>query len=125
MTSQSNCAEIYLNKLLNVNVDQIDIIGVSVALIYSKDIFKRNGDLKLFLKNVYNLEFLPYVTKSRTLIVARVSKELNKLTEEDLHIIKNKIISFFDDSNKNTENNVKFSKKNNANTKMKKWLEGL
>lgn len=113
----------YLNRLLYESVDSIEVLGISIALIYSKEIFKKNEDLKNFLIKVFDLQFLPYVMKSRTLIAARVSRTLVKLNEEEIHKIKLKILEYFKSDEESDK--VKSSKRNTANEKMKKWLEGL
>ncbi|MCY7498263.1 MULTISPECIES: hypothetical protein [Bacillus] len=113
----------YLNRLLYESVDSIEVLGISIALIYSKEIFKKNEDLKNFLVKVFDLQFLPYVMKSRTLIAARVSRTLVKLNEEEIHKIKLKILDYFKSDEESDK--VKSSKRNTANEKMKKWLEGL
>ncbi|MCW1837395.1 hypothetical protein [Bacillus xiamenensis] len=113
----------YLNRLLYESVDSIDVLGISIALIYSKEIFKKNEDLKNFLIKVFDLQFLPYVMKSRTLIAARVSRTLVKLNDEEIHKIKLKILEYFKSDQESDK--VKSSKRNTANEKMKKWLEGL
>ncbi|PSB69493.1 hypothetical protein C6345_01825 [Bacillus sp. LNXM12-2] len=113
----------YLNRLLYESVDSIEVLGISIALIYSKEIFKKNEDLKNFLIKVFDLQFLPYVMKSRTLIAARVSRTLVKLNDEEIHKIKLKILEYFKSDQESDK--VKSSKRNTANEKMKKWLEGL
>ena len=62
------------------------MLGIVVELILSKEIFKKNIDLKKFLKD--------YVLKSRTLIAAHCCRSLEKKEEKELAIIKKNIYSF-------------------------------
>lgn len=125
--------EIILRKIAMKEFDFVDLMGISAALLYSRDFFNRNKDINLFLKEVYDIEFLPYVMRSRTLIVAKITRELNKKEENELKEIRTKIINYLNNTalqddqtnpNEKTEKN-KPSKKKDANEKLKAWLEGL
>lgn len=124
MTSQTKDNEYFLKKISEKNIDYIDIMGINVALLYSKEYFKKNEDISAFLKTVYNIDFLPYVMKSRTLIVARITKELNNKEEPELKLIRKKIIDFLNLEQRNSTYK-KPSKKKDSNEKLKTWLEGL
>lgn len=126
MNSDANQAtEYFLSKLTKNNVDYIDIIGLNVAILYSKELFKRNSDISEFLNEVYNINFLPYVMRSRTLIVARITRELNNKTPDELNQIRKKLVKFLNpESDVFTKSKTKNSKQN-SNEKLKKWLEGL
>lgn len=116
-----------LGKVKDENSVFIDLAGICVAILYSKEIFKRNKDINFFLKEVFNIEFLPYVMKSRTLIVARVTRELKKKNKEELIQIQKNVIQYFvQDNNRDVKSsNKKGYKKKNENDKMKAWLESL
>ena len=51
-------------------------------LIIKKNYFKRNNDLIKLLK-IFNLEFKDYVMKSRTLLLARILREIEKIKDVD------------------------------------------
>jgi hypothetical protein len=124
MTSHKNEKEYFLSKIEKRDFDNIDLMGLNVAILYSRNYFVKNQDINSFLQEVYEIEFLPYVMKSRTLIVARITKEINKKSPEELKSIRNKMVNYLNrDSIK--EDNKKNSKKKDANEKMKSWLEGL
>ncbi|MBT2680065.1 hypothetical protein J7E38_13705 [Bacillus sp. ISL-35] len=126
MTSRENENNIIFKRVLSTDLDYVDIMGVSVALLYSKNLFKKNQDISSFLKRVFNIDFLPYVMKSRTLIVARITKELNHKSDKELDDIRQKIIEYFaEEQEKNELEPKKTTKKKNANDKLKMWLEGL
>ena len=51
-------------------------------LVIKKNYFKRNDDLIELLK-IFNLEFKDYVMKSRTLLLARILREIEKIKDVD------------------------------------------
>lgn len=69
---------LYRNELKNRNTPRYKLIGIVVELLFSKEIFPKNSDIKIFLDEVMNIQFKIYIMKSRTMIVARVSKMLAK-----------------------------------------------
>lgn len=84
----------YRNELKNNFVSRYKLLGIVVELILSKEIFKKNIDLKKFLKDVLEIELKDYVLKSRTLIAAHCCRFLEKKEEKELSIIKKNIYSF-------------------------------
>lgn len=67
---------IFRNELKNKKIYKYKLIGIVSALLLSKDVFKHNADIGEFLINVFGIEFKEYVMRSRTMVVARISKEL-------------------------------------------------
>lgn len=124
MNSEKESTEFFLKKLNSSHSDRIDLLGLNAALLYSKNHFKKNEDISYFLKEVYNIDFLPYVMRSRTLIVARITRELNNKDTLELDKIRAKLIDFLNKT-KPTPELKKKNQKKNANEKMKTWLEGL
>ena len=82
---------LYRNELKNKNIPKYKIIGIIVELIFSKEIFKSNKEIGIFLKEVFNIEFKNYVMKSRTMIVSRVCKKI--LDDANINY-KNRLIEF-------------------------------
>nr|DAK99083.1 MAG TPA: hypothetical protein [Caudoviricetes sp.] len=83
---------LYRNELKNKSVPKYKIIGIVSELLLSKQIFALNHDIVEFLKDVFSLEFKEYVFHSRTLVVARVTREI--LSIENDSIYKNKLYKF-------------------------------
>lgn len=83
---------LFRNELKNKSVPKYKIIGIVSELLLSKKVFKANTEIESFLKQVFDLEFKTYVFRSRTLIVARVSREI--LAIENDGIYKNKLYRF-------------------------------
>ena len=65
---------LYRNELKNKNVPKYKIIGIVTELIYSKVIFNKNKEIFNFIKDVFGIELKDYILKSRTMIVAKVSR---------------------------------------------------
>ncbi|VTR60737.1 Uncharacterised protein [Actinobacillus pleuropneumoniae] len=130
MSDHKTDNELILRKISKQDTDIIDLFGASVALLYSRQSFEKNQDISVFIKEVFGIEFLPYIMRSRTLIIARITKELKYKEKDELEEIKYKLIRFLNkslDDPKDDEKPIvkKKSKKKDANDKMKSWLEGL
>lgn len=65
---------LYRNELKNKNVPKYKIIGIVTELIYSKVIFNKNKDIFNFIKDIFGIELKDYILKSRTMIVAKISR---------------------------------------------------
>ena len=104
---------LYRNELKNKNIPKYKIVGIVVELIFSKEIFKSNKEVGIFLKDVFNIEFKGYVMKSRAIIVSKVCKEiLNDMNSEyrnKLIEFINKQIEFFKNSNNIKEKRNEFN----------------
>lgn len=113
-------------KLNKKSLDKSDFIGIICSILYSKDIFPKNKDIVPFLREVFSVSYLEYVINSRTLIVARVSKNIYK-SDDDISFLRKKVIEYFNinEDNDNSEKWGKSSKKKNANEKLESWLKGL
>ena len=61
------------------------LYSVFVSILLSKEIFTKNDDIKEFL-NAIDINFKDYVYKSRTLILARVLRNIEKSEAEDLYL---------------------------------------
>lgn len=107
----------------NNEVDVSYTIGAVTLLIYSKEAFKNNKDIEPFLKEVFNVEYLPYVIQSRTLISARLGRELTIKESKEIKKINKKVLQYFDKDF--PLNKSKKRQKKNANEKLDTWLKGF
>ncbi|NMH67933.1 hypothetical protein HF072_03940 [Bacillus sp. RO3] len=118
-----------MNKLLvelsnsNNQANKNYLIGTVTLLIFSTEVFKNNKDIVPFLEEVFNVSYLPYVMKSRTLISAKLGRELFHKNENELEVINKKLFSYFGLNNDSTGSKKKTKK--NANDKLDSWLKGL
>lgn len=65
---------IYRNELKNSKVPKYKLIGIVTEILISKEIFKKNFEIGLFLKEIFDIDYKEYVMKSRTMIIARTSR---------------------------------------------------
>lgn len=65
---------IFRNELKIKNVPKYKIIGIVSELIFSKTVFPKNIEISKFLVNVFSVQYKDYVLKSRTTIVAKISR---------------------------------------------------
>ncbi|MDV2581406.1 hypothetical protein [Alkalibacillus haloalkaliphilus] len=111
-----------MNK--GVNKYYKELIGLNTLVLFSKDIFKNNSDIKPFIKSVYGLEFRDYLYKSRTLLVARVNKHIYQSVPEKEIPIKLKLIkNFYSQENTDQEKNKRNRSKSEDN--LSKWLDRI
>ena len=67
---------LFRNELKNKFIPKYKLIGIVSELLLSKQIFLKNMDIEDFLMEVFGLKFKAYLYRSRTMIVARVTKEI-------------------------------------------------
>lgn len=85
---------LYRNELKNKNVPKYKVIGIVSELLLSKQVFPRNIDIKVFLKDIFELELKEYLFRSRTLLIARVTREIIVIEKENLY--KNMLYKFIE-----------------------------
>lgn len=83
---------LFRNELKNKSIPKYKIIGIVSVLLLSKQIFSKNADIEEFLNDVFGLKFKAYLYRTRTMIVARVTKEIIALEKDDEY--KNKLYKF-------------------------------
>lgn len=112
-----------INKKLNNKVDNIDFSGIVSYMIFSQQIFPKNKDISIFLRETFEISYLDYVMRSRCLIVARITRQIMNLSENELQKAKEQTLKFI--STGVVQANKKPSSKRNANDKLEVWLKGL
>ncbi|WMM24028.1 hypothetical protein RBU61_14000 [Tissierella sp. MB52-C2] len=107
-------------------------IGLINLTIYDRNLFEKNIEIRDFVKQVFEFEYLDYVYDSRSLISGRVVKDLLDniyIKKIDLDMYVYNFISFFENnySYDLKPENIKTNKNrsNNANDKLEKWLKRL
>lgn len=71
-----------IKNLEKIENKHYELYPIVVMLIIKKNYFKRNNDLIELLK-IFNLEFKDYIMKSRTLLLARILREIEKIKDVD------------------------------------------
>jgi len=110
------------NRLIELNRKKNSIemvIGTNLTIIYSKVIFKKNSDIENYLKEVFEMTYLPYVMKSRSLIGSRLTRIIYNYDKEKLSIMLKKLFDYFDF---NLENKSQSEK---GKTSISKWIQGI
>lgn len=111
-----------LFKFKNQNsISKTDVISLLAIIIFEKDIFKRNKDIKEFIEEVFNIKYRDYVIASRTMIFARLSRDVYKMDDNKLKEKIINLLSFFYTPSTKPKNN----KKKNENDKLDTWLKRL
>ena len=111
-----------LLKLKDKKLDISDYIGIVCLILYSKDFFASNNEIKKFLEEVFDIVYLEYVMKSRSLIVARTTRYILGLEVKEINRSKVNLIRYIENLRglKHKKN-----KKLNENDKLNIWLKGL
>ncbi|MEB6065003.1 hypothetical protein MXM24_14570 [Enterococcus gallinarum] len=94
------------------------LIGTLSSLIFSKEIFYRNSDIEPFIYDVFGIKYLSYVFRSRTLLFARLTKDVILNENIDYADISKKFGLFFEIETKN-------SIKNKTTKNISKWVQGI
>lgn len=87
---------LYRSSLKNKDIPRFSMMGIVSELILSKEVFHKNSDIEVFLKDIFNVEFRNYVIKSRTLIVSRVIRTIDKSTVDDYSTYRARLLKFID-----------------------------
>lgn len=97
-----------INKLEKIENKYYELYPIVVMLIIKKSYFKRNNDLMELLK-IFNLEFKDYVMKSRTLLLARILREIEKIKDIDNVVLNLKkiLVENTNEEGKTPQNKVK------------------
>ncbi|AOM39689.1 hypothetical protein [Xenorhabdus hominickii] len=117
-----------IKKLKHGNVNKEFFLGLVITLILSKEIFKKNSEVALYLDNVFKVVFLPYTVRSRTLISAKISRVIIELSNKEIENLSSLTVNYIINNHelKNEKKPVaKNNKKGNALSNMDKWIEGI
>ncbi|EAG1933845.1 hypothetical protein BB995_00485 [Listeria monocytogenes] len=104
---------LYRNELKNKMLPKYKILGIVTEIILSKELFEKNIDLTAFLLEVFNVTYKDYVMKSRTMILARTNRLIDKSSGEQVLEYRKKLTPFIlekidelndADQNKNDKN---------------------
>ncbi|PFD67329.1 hypothetical protein [Bacillus cereus] len=83
-----------LKNIKNEGTLRIYLYGYSSEIILSKDIFPSNKELIEFI-TAMGLEFRDYVYASRTVVVSRIIREIEKREMQDLEAFRDNLIEYF------------------------------
>lgn len=83
---------LFRNELKNKHIHTYKLLGITTEIIFSKEIFLQNSNIKDFLKDVFNISFKEDVMKSRTTIVAKICRLI--CSSEDNNLYSKKLLKF-------------------------------
>lgn len=75
-----------LNRTSQIELIQHELYSIITELILSNEYFKKNIDFKIFIEAV-NLNYADYVYRSRTLLLARILRDVKKADKTQLILI--------------------------------------
>lgn len=82
--SKSNLSK--LNGNMNEDLIRLELYSIITDVFLSREYFNRNSDIFTFIKAI-NYEYADYLFKSRTLLLARILRDINKAEKKDLLLI--------------------------------------
>ncbi|WP_413487039.1 hypothetical protein [Carnobacterium maltaromaticum] len=96
---------------------RLQLFGALLPMLLSKDIFKKNSDVKPFIDSLMlESEFKNYLYASRTQIVAKMARELEKINKESMNnvilIMQENISNYELNKDSNCKNEKKQSETN-------------
>jgi hypothetical protein len=113
-----------VNENMNENFGETnqELFWMIPPLIFSKKLFKNGKSLNQFISEVFEIEFRPYVYKSRTILLGRLLKRINGLSPEECVKVSNELVNF---SKKLIEGNDKHVKKGDSSNFFSDWSNYL
>ncbi len=73
-----------IHKLRFGNTTKESLIGGVTCLVLSKNLFKLNAEVYKFIFNIFNIKFLPYAIRSRTLMLAKTCRIMVNLDSQEV-----------------------------------------
>lgn len=113
------------------------MIGFLSLVIFSKEIFKSNFELHIFIKDAFKIEFKKYVVASRTLMFSRLAKDIvSKYSDGNYSATKSAVVNIiYEKLDQQPMNEATLEIKNKENKKRKgkntttesisKWIKGF
>lgn len=75
-----------LNGNTHVDLLRLELYSIVTDVFLSKEHFNRNSDIVTFI-NAINYQYADYLFKSRTLLLARILRDINKAEKNELLLI--------------------------------------
>lgn len=86
--------KIFRNELKNTKPPKYKTIGIVSEMVLSKELFEKNIDIKVFIKEVFGKEFSSYVYASRTLIISRTIRLISNAEDKEYLKYKNNLYKY-------------------------------
>ena len=109
----------FRSLLKSRQIDKFEIQGILTNLILSKTFFVKNSDLEPFLKEMVGISFKSYVMKSRTMILARTLREVEKLDYSDVQMLRQLLLKWVENADDRYSADSSVRKNNDV---LDKWI---
>ncbi|WP_019420004.1 hypothetical protein [Paenibacillus sp. OSY-SE] len=120
--SKSNLSK--LNGNTNIDLLRLELYSIVTDVFLSKEYFNRNSDIVAFIDAI-NYQYADYLFKSRTLLLARILRDINKAEKNELLLImRNLQYLLFNNIEPDTKTKGKKSK-NYVDSIMEQFKRGL
>ncbi|EHZ9205067.1 hypothetical protein HRG49_04305 [Enterococcus faecalis] len=107
----------------SIDIMRINLYGLISAVILSKTIFKRNSEISVFLELV-NITVKDYVMKSRTLLLSRIIRDIEKMDADQLKKIQKETVNYLFSIQDIQEVTSKKNKRNSIDDVLEKFGRG-
>lgn len=107
----------------SIDIMRINLYGLISAVILSKTIFKRNSEISVFLELV-NITVKDYVMKSRTLLLSRIIRDIEKMDADQLKKIQKETVNYLFSIQNIQEVTSKKNKRNSIDDVLEKFGRG-
>lgn len=77
---------LFRNELKNKSVAKYKFIGIVTELIFSKEVFSTNLDVKDFIEKIFDFKYSKNVLESRSKILIKVLNDLNDCTDCSIYV---------------------------------------
>lgn len=82
--SKSNLSK--LNGATNTDLLRLELYSIITDVFLSKEYFTKNSDIVNFIDEI-DLQYANYLFKSRTLLLARILRDINKADKDELILV--------------------------------------
>lgn len=112
-----------LNGNMNIDLIRLELYSIVTDVFLSREYFNRNNDIVTFIDAI-NYQYADYLFKSRTLLLARILRDINKAEKNQLLLImRNLQLLLFADIEPDTKTKDKKTK-NYVDTIMEQFKRG-
>lgn len=73
-----------INKAYHAGYSKDSFLGLVIMLLFSKELLPTNKHVADFINKYFNVEFLSYAIRSRTLMSAKLSRVIIGMTDDEL-----------------------------------------
>lgn len=114
-----------LTRFAHGGVTKESAIGLFVTIVLDKELLKTNQDVKDFVESVFNITLLPYITRSRTLICAKMCRFLVNKDRKEINYFGIMTRSYFENIFSKEYELQSNKKRSTALSNMELWVSRM